>query len=536
MNVRKHTTELIALIIILISISMAGTVVPQLYVPAGRVFAGFHEYSSDYVQYVSYIKEGMYGRYTMYFRSFPFDQPATPIHFAYILFGILFGPLGLSAPIIYHVVRVILAILLIVSIYTIFFKLFRVHRLAFISTIIAAVSSCFSYVTYTSGVWQVHVLNYFPFALSTPQRLTDRPHYILGSVLFLMAISLLLQKSRRYTYIALFILSFCTVMVHIASGVVLGMLSVVIIGMSFIQKSPDTSGRKNGLSIATGAILAAAITYYFVQIYSKSSNIFIDQYAYAGPLTFMTFIREIISFGPLLWIGLPGLISGLWYNRTVEFRHRILLCAWGLIHLILFFFLYPLVRVDQVRFVQSLYFIPLSYGTVWAIWALSKRFGRLIFPIGITILLLVSVPMYVFQVQANLFEMTDYKEFSVFAYPTQNQFAAYQYLDTHSPKESIVVSYYETANLLLIYSHNRVIGNDQGWSKEEGQKMKDSVISFFAGTQSDEDARAYLAANHISYVYDGYQEKSFGDISGYPFLKKVYENQEVTIYQVTASL
>lgn len=532
MKLHKRTLELIIIIVALVGISMSGTVVPQLYAPKDRVFEGFHEYSSDYIQYVSYIKEGMYGRYSMYFRSYPFDQPATSIHWAYIFFGILFGPLGLTAPLIYHVVRVILAVLMLWYMYVIFLKLFRVHRLALISVIIAAVSSCFSWVTYTGGALQVHVLNYFPFSLSTPQRLTDRPHYILGSILFLAALLLVLQKNRRYTPAILFILSFLTVMVHISSGIALGMLSVVLVGMSYIKKSPTNAARIQGLSIAAGCITAAAITYYFVQIYSKASNIFIDQYAYAGLMTWTTFVREFISFGPLLWIGLPGLVYGIWSNEAIEIEKRILVCAWGIIHLVLFFFLYPIFRVDQVRFMQSLYFIPLTYGTVWAIWAISKRFGRILFTVGITLVLFVSLPMYLSIAYNDLFAMTDYKQFQSFGFPTKNQFAAFTYLDTKSPKESIVVASFEVANSLLMYSHNRIIGNDQGWSAEEGLRMKNDVGEFFSGRMSPNAALSYLTVNHISYVYYGYQEQSYGDISGYPFLKKVYENPEVTIYQV----
>lgn len=503
MRIRRQSVQLFMLILLLLAISMAGTVVPQVLAPRDRIFAGFHEYSSDYIQYVSYIKEGMYGRMSMYFRSYPFDQPATPIHWIYIFFGILFSPFGLTAPIIYHIIRVILGVLFIYNVYTLFLLLFQKHNLALLSTIIAFTSSCFSWID-TSGI---HILNFFPFALSTPQRITDRPHYILGSILFLLVIQQVLRKNNNIFILCA--LSFTTVMIHIASGIILGLLSLFL----FFKN------RVHGIIIALGCLLGAVITYYFVTQYSLVSDIFIDRYIYRTPFSFIIFFQQVISFGPLLWLGLPGLLLGI--------KKQPIFFVWGIIHILIFFFMYPLFRVDNVRFMQSLYFIPLTYGTIVLLVHLKKYMF-----IGIALLLFVSLPMYVSQVQKDVFAMTDYQSFSVFGFPTENQFAAYYYLDKHSPTESIVLSYYEAANLLLMYSHNRVIGNDQGWSERAGKQMKDDSIAFFTGTQNDNTARSYLTNNHISFIYYGYQEQEFGNISHYPFLKMVYQNPEVTIFQV----
>lgn len=516
---------------------MSGTIVPSLAAPKDRVFAGFHEYSNDYIQYVSYIKEGMYGRYSMYFRSFPYTQPATPIHWVYILFGIVFGPLGLTAPVIYHVVRVILGGLLIFSVYKTFLMLFQKHNLALLSTMVAFISSCVSWISREGGTWHVQILNYFPFSLSTPQRVTDRPHYLLGSVLFLAVLYMVLRRpSKTLTLVLICVVSYMTVMVHVASGIVLALLSLVMIGVSLIQR--PTSDRKvytawRGISIGLGCGIGALITYYFVQQYSRVSNIFIDQYAYSTPLNLVNVIHEALSFGPMLWIGLPGLFIGLFKNHELTIHNRVLLFAWGAIHVLLFFVLYPIFHIDQVRFVQSLYYIPLTYGTIWLFWTISKRFSPIIFYAGVTVLLLVSLPMYLSQAYADLFAMTDYQTFAPFGFPTKQQYLAYKYLDSHTPKESIVLGDYDAANMILIYSHNRVIGNDQGWSPKAGQTMQQQEAIFYMGRLTLYEAQSYLHTNHISYVYYGFRERGYGgDMMKYPFLKKVYDNPEVTVYKV----
>lgn len=522
--------------LLLVGLGLSSTIVPYLAAGSNRVFAGFHGYSADYVGYVSYIKEGMYGHYAMNFRSFPPVQPATPIHWEYILAGIIFSPFHIEAPAIYHLLRCILGILFVLSTYTLFKTLLGKKHHALLATIIAFTSSCIGWFSYTNGSWQTQILNYFPFFISTPQRVVDRPHYILGSVLFLWAFGYLIrEKTNRKIVVLLFILSFLTIMVHVSSGIVLACISGVLILLSYMLKGPlyETKiDRYNGLAIIAGSSIAAGVSYYFIQQYSAVSDIFLDKYTYSAGLTLTTIWREILSFGPLLWLGLTGLIANVFYNKNASLRTRILMLAWGCIHLLLFFFLYPLFRVDQVRFVQSLYFIPLSFGVIWLLWHIAKLTRIWIFSIGICLLFISTFPTYLTQLDHDIHDMTDYSSFAPFGFPTQNQFAAYKYLDAHTPIESTVLAQYDAANMILLYSHNLVLGNDQGWTPQGGAQMQQEVTTFLTGNLGDDRAYTYLSSNHVKYIYWGYREKSFGNITRYTFLQKVYENPEVSIFKV----
>lgn len=535
-RIRPSQLHITILIVLLVTLGMLSTTVPYLASPNDRVFAGFHGYSADYVQYVSYIKEGMYGRYHMYFRSFPPAQPATPIHWEYTFFGIVFGILGLNAPVTYHVVRIIFGSLLVYSVYRIFLLLFARYQLALISTLVAFTASCVGWISHSGGVWQAHLLNYFPFFISTPQRVTDRPHYLLGSVLFLLIFHTILRhKTNPMIFIIFFLTSFAIVMVHISSGIVLTALAITIMGLSMLLPKTKNQNKKDvfvGASILMGCLTAALVTNHYVQIYSRISDIFIDKFTYATTLSLQVIFLEIVSFGPILWLGLPGLIHSAFYNHSMGLRDRILMLAWGVIHILLFFVLYPLFRVDQVRFVQSLYFIPLTYGTIWIFIALSQKFGKILVPICVSVLLLATLPTYGIHIYRDLYDMTDYRTFAPFGFPTQNQYAAYQFLDLHSPRESTILANYDAANMLLMYSHNKVIGNDQGWSPTDGQTMLSEVSTWFSGTNSILTAHEYLKKHNIDYIYYGYKERNLGDITHYPFLEVVYTNPEVKIYKV----
>lgn len=533
----KHYAEIIAVIVILVSIGMSQTIVPQLFAPKDRVFAGFHGYSPDFVGYVSYIKQGMYGHYSMSFRSFPPEQPASPIHFEYIAAGMLFGPLGLEAPVIYHLLRVILGSLLIFMTYRLYLALFRNHHTAILTTLLAYVTSAVSWVVRSADGWRLIGINYFPFSVSVAQRATDRPHYLLGGIIFLWIFTAIVNRRvKKPPYIAIAIASSLLMIVHVASGLILALITLFL--MLWSQTGKDSAEHKRqdlilSLTILSGSAAAAFISWYFVQVYSKVSDIFLDKYIYAVPMTFWPFFKEVVSFGPTFWIGIPALIAGALVMRTGHRDERLLLCAWALIQFSLFFVFYRAFRVDPIRFTQSLYYIPIAYGTVWGLHELAKRWGRWLFMTGIALVLLLTIPTYVSNAFADLHAMTDYQSFSPFGFPTKGQYDAYKYLDQHTPIESTVLGDYEAANMILLYSHNRVIGNDQGWTPEGGAMMRADERLFYSGRLTPSDALAYLKKNAISYVYDGYTERYYGgNLSLYPFLTKVYENPEVTIYRV----
>ena len=538
MSIKKYSPfiNILFITILFVGLGMSSTIVPFLAAGHDRVFAGFHGYSADYVGYVSYIKEGMYGHLAMNFRSYPPTQPATPIHWEYILAGVLFAPFNIEAPIIYHLLRAIFGSLFIALAYSVFQKVFAKRHLALIATIAAFTISCVGWFSFSSGTVQIKIFNYFPFFISTPQRATDRPHYLLGSILFLCAFQILLKRTLNIRSIALLgLLAFLTIMVHVSSGVVLALLSGVLIVISFLpnnSKEHASTDRIYGFTILASSLIASGISYYYIQQYSAVSDIFLDKFTYSAGINIQSIWRQIISFGPLLWLGLIGLIVQALQKNPKTFHSNILMLSWGVIHLLLFFFLYPIFRVDQVRFVQSLYYIPLAYGTIWLIAHLALRFNTYLFHLGIFLLLAFAFPTYLAQLDHDLHDMTNYKTFAPFGFPTKNQYAAYKFLDTHTPIESTVLSEYEAANMILLYSHNRVLGNDQGWTASGGSHMKEEVFRFLTGSLSHNEALLYLQNNHVMYIYEGFREKAFGNIAHYSFLEEVYKNTEVTIYRV----
>lgn len=93
-----------------------------------------------------------------------------------------------------------------------------------------------------------------------------------------------------------------------------------------------------------------------------------------------------------------------------------------------------------------------------------------------------------------------------------------------------MIASYEAANNIIIFSHNYVIGNKQGWPYEAGLNMEAEKNLFFTGGRNTDTVKSYLKNHQIRYIYKGYQEDD-GFLKD-PYYREVYRNPEVTIYKV----
>lgn len=515
------------LVLLIVGLGMLPTIVGWMATPPDRGFIGTHGYSSDYIQYVSYIKEGMYGRYTMLFRSFPFPQPKTPIHFLYIAIGAVAKVVFISsAPVAYHLSRIILGALFVFICFRFFLLRFPKLTEAFFVTLLAFVSSPFYTISSsTGGKWALTPIQFFNFFIGADGRASDRPHYTFGAIGFLLLILLLYRtehqkRSSRVFLVLLVIVSFTMTMAHASSGIIA--LCVYVAWLTV-----DRGKILQKLTIIFGVAGALALSYWSIRQYRLVPEIWLDFYAYAGSLTPVSLYQDFLSFGPTLLLAFIGLLLRLKKRHPLD----MFVFVWLVVQMGLFMYGYRWFHADRVRFLQSLYFIPFAYGTAMLIKTVSMRLRKPLFLILTGIVILYSIPPYVSNLVNTMFLSTNYREFSVFEFPTRKQWEAYEYLDRKTRVESIVLAGYEAANHILIASHNQVIGNNQGWGVVSGQEMYMKRDYFLSGTMKEHEARKYLSDNHIEYVYYGYQEKSFGDVKGYSFLTPVFSNPEVTIYR-----
>lgn len=492
----------------IVSLGMVSTIVPWLKTPPGRAYNGMHGFSDDYTGYVSYIKEGIGGRLWVAIRSLPSPQTPTTIHIFYLWIGYAARLFGLSAPLGYHLARVILGALFVFCVYRLFLKLLGSFDAAVLGTLVAF------------GATNLPNLSFFPFAVDVSGRATGRPHYLMADILVISLVLLFLRGKTHPANIAMVLLSFLLGIIHPAFGVI-----VLFMMAMTLFRLPAAAVFSIG-----GLLCGLLISYWSTHQNPFVSMLAFESYVLGERIGPGQIWREVLAFGPVLWLATAGFVWAIVAKKTT--RGTDIMMYWLLATLLLFFFLYPVFRAERVRFAQSLYFVPMAYGAMLFFGLLGRHIGRWVTAVGAIFLIVASVPMYALALYQTTTNITDYRVFPTWIFPTTKQMEAYRWMDRNTPKESTVLARFEAANNILLYSHNFVIGNRQGWTNEAGGVMETARDNFYLRVMSDGEAKAYLLKNNIRYIYSGYQERSMGDISTYTFLTKVFDNGEVAIYEV----
>lgn len=533
--IKQHYLAIIVTIVLVI-LGMTQTIVGYWVTPPDRVFTGMQGFSDDYVGYVSYIKEGMYGRNSFILRSIPVHQTPTTIHLTYVILGKIGGLFGLDAPLIYHLARAGFGFIFALLIYRLFLTGFKNKQLSVLGLILAFCASSVGWFTWgPSGEPVYKTLSTFNFTDMAFGRITNRPHYLLGAILFLVIIQIFLNKkySVPKAGLALGLISLVLGTVHPTFAILMVLICAVLTIIDVIEHKRLITKKTfiRYIPVVAGAMGGLFLSYWSMRQYPLQPNIWLDFYAYKSTFDLNQFINDILVFGPILWLGITGLLLSI--KKSDDTGVNIMQLIWLVVQLALFLFLYRIFRSDRVRFVQSLYFIPMAYGTILFLKILDEKIRKGILIIGFFMIMILTGSSYIEWWVKSIGEYTDFREFSVFPYPTKGQFEAIRYLDTNSPKESTVLVYWEVSNLILIYSHNMVLGNKQGWPAVIGKQMEDERDMFFKNMMSPETALEYIKKNKVMYVYYGYQEKYQGlDPNKYRFLQPVFSNNDATIFKV----
>lgn len=533
-QIHLHTLFVLFAAVTLVGLGMLENIIPYFAKPQDRFYTGMTGYSDDFIGYVSYIKEGMYGRNTMIIRSLPLPQTPTPTHIAYILLGKAAGILGWSAPFAYHIGRFFFSLLFILASYRLFRYVFRNKQIALFTTIISFVASTPGIYLPAGKAWKFFQLDYFTFTENVSGRASGRPHYMLASALFVYLVSEIIneeQAPRVWKTILLACFAVLLGITHPSFGVLFALWLAGFVGFRIISTRGQYRMQLRHIAAGVGIAAGLLASYWSVHQYPINSILTFESYVLSERLTPTRIYHDLVAFGPLCWFGFLGFIL-LLIRPLKNVRGPGSLVLWLLLQMALFFFLYPLFRAERFRFIQSLYFIPMAAGAVLSLQVFGQILRKNIVIPTLTILLLVSIPTYVNGLRDAVYSMTDYHDYAVFIFPSYKQLDAYHYLDTHTETESTVLAKWEAANNILLYSHNLVVGNRQGWKSETGNRMEQERDMFFSGTLSDKDASDYLNRNSIKYIYWGYQEKSLGNIERYKFLEPVFRNNDVTIFKV----
>lgn len=531
-----------------------------------RQFELVHNFPTDYNFYLSRIREGLEGRWTVVEKYTSEPHSGSFIHEMYLLMGQVGSwarvPWGRASDI-YHIARIVLACVLLIAFAEFCKRSFRnvSHGYwsitAFLLVVTASSWPKLVAVVNTSIVpatldnifaWRFGGYMAWWSVMDSLQRISFIPHILAGQVLIVILVLLVTnEKTLRTNINVIFVglLAFLLGMIFPP-----GLIFVyAVMGIWMLL-----SGKKlSHWYIPYGAIAAISVPslIYLALMTSMYPWKRLAEVDIIRPLPF-DYMEYMRSLGPMLPLGLVGLVVVLWTWETALFPAVAWVLAWGALLGIFAF----IPQQSPLRFSEMIPHVPLGVLAAYLLYKgqmqivsmfrTSKRVSREL----ITIYYLLPVALIVaglFHMYSSYLWQKDFVDHKIRAtlplvptgsyvmYPLKDFVLAMKYLEDVTRGEGVILSETTAGNYMPVYSGNSVYAGHDNTVAFEGKKEK--VKEFFSGAMDKDVVASWVRETDASYVFYGPQEREDGggkDLSTrYPFLEEVYKNSVVTIYRIS---
>jgi hypothetical protein len=560
----------------------------------GRSFELVHNYITDYNFYLSRIREGVEGRWTVVERYTTEPHQGSFIQIFYLLLGkaeVFSTHPFLSATALYHISRVVFgaAVLLMTALWVrMLFPTFLWQVMAFLLVV-------------TASVWP-HVVPVGdslrfggPMAwwtlMDNLQRITFLPHLLFGQamlsfLLFAGGRSETLKRSQNWIFLGL--MAFVLGMVFPPGLVFVGVSYAVMILISFFQHISIMKKVRDRnawlMNDVVSRVLIGLISFpsflYFSLMFTLYPWKRLVELDIIHPLPFQ-FPEYIAALGPTLPLGILGLLLVV----IVKDRKFMTVVSWVLAWFLCLFVFQYIPQQSPLRFSEMLPHVPLGILTTYLFYTISKVLQRaavgnenldaspvpsskssLPFSlrgsgaaqnfvpslrricIHLSQVTVISLPLFIIVVGigvmiSSFFWQKDFIDQKVAAgypqiamnnvivYPIIDFTDALEFIQTKTPQDAIILSDMTAGNYIPPYTGRRVfVGHNNTVFLED---KLEAVHTFFRGEMTD--AENWLTKEHISFIFFGPQEREVGKLNelktAYPFLKEVYRNTEVILYR-----
>lgn len=551
---------------IFIVVFLLASLAPTVYelnlrntLPSIRQFELVHNFPTDFNFYLSRIRQGIEGNLTVREQYTSEPHQGSFIHVFYLFLGWLGAwvrvPWHRSADV-YHVARIVFGGLLLVMIAQFCKKSFSSSPIthpfglaqgghsSLIAFLLAVTASTWPKLVFYNGGWRFG--GYMPWwsVMDSLQRITFIPHLLVGQTLILFLILALSDEAtmkRPGNWIFLGILAFIL-------GVIFppGLVFVIAAIGIFIMLEWLHNTKGVNFIAAASKLTPLALGLPSLLYLSLMTSFYpwkrLAEFDIVKPLPF-NYTEYLLAVGPILPIGMIGLLIVLWRKEKSLFPAAAWVLAWGFL---LFVFQF-IPSQSPLRFSEMIPHVPLGILSVFLFSRLGNlgNLGHLGRKLAKTIPALMILVGFGVMYSSWLWQrdFIDHKiraglplvpTGSYVLYPLKDFIAAITFIQDATPRRTVILSEKTAGNYIPVYSGNTVY---VGHANTVDAERKELVVrQFFSGRMNAEEALVWLRRENLHWIFFGPEEREDGGISDlsrtYPFLKEVYANNFVKVYIV----
>jgi hypothetical protein len=530
----------------------------------GRYFELVHNFYTDYNFYLSRIRQGREGANAVTEKYTSEPHKGSYVQVMYLLMGKVSAwsrvPWPRSGDT-YHIARAVLAVVLLAAIASAAKSVFQRLRWQLTAFLLAVTASTWPILVYHKEEWRFG--GYMPWwtVMDSLQRITFVPHMLAGQaliVILLIAMSSDTVMKRPGNWIFLGFIALLLGVVFPAGLLfifaALGVFTVTDLLYRLPFKTKQEGIEWAMLRIAGPAVIGVMTlpsAIYFSLIMRVYPWKRIVDFALLHPQPFVL-TDYILAVGPMLPLGILGAVLALWKKEAKMY----IFVAWMLAWMIFIIAFQYIPQESPLRFTEMMPQVPQAVLATYLFIVLAVTGNKLLKNKKTTVLAMlvqiVALYLPVFLIILGVVQMQSswswQKEFidhkirataplvptgSYVMYPLKDFVSAILFIQDNTTRDTVILSETTAGNYIPVYSGNAVY---VGHANTIDTEKKESIVaSFFSGRMGPAKAKTFLSANNLHYIFFGPQEMEDGGLSDlaavYPFLKEIYRNDFVRIYQ-----
>lgn len=457
--------------------------------------------------YVTAIRYGQEGNILLknHYNSIPQSKPS----FIYPLYTIS-GKLSSANPyLIFHALAVTASIIVTATIFFWYKRIFLNFIFAISATLVCLLGGGMGALLGKTDVSAASQITSFSF-----QSAAQRAHEGIGLILYLAALmtTYYYYQEKKTNKAAVIIIS------SLLIGVVFYpyyILSYLLISFLFLYlQTRSLSIRTYSLLVLIAGIVGGVTFLYYLHLQSSTFSA-----AASENLPNVSIPSLLIGYGGFfLFFSIHAFIE----KKQISTSHqkiRLFFMIWFIVSIVLSY----LPWVGFSRFYLRGLFFPLTGLMFLYLYYTKSQILQYFLTLCFLVVLLFS--------RFNIFmlRIESVKDKNPWVYSENEMVEALDFLK-NSPKDGVISLDYAVCNLIPAFTGKRVYFGHMLQTPNARERIN-SIIDFYSGKFSDEEALAFLRSNKISYII--YSPKPHSNkVPSYQFMENVFKNEKVQIYTV----